>query len=336
MSRKLKGKIGYKKLRTTLLNHISKKQALKKRKQKIAHKTKPVINSKVKKNQQKQKEHETKFIPISKNETLLLVGEGNFSFARSLIEQDYILPENLIVTSYDASVQELKLKYPHTFEENYKFLVEEKVLIFFHIDCTNLIKSFKISKKNTWKKIMQTKGNISISGKVIQNIMFNFPHNGKGIKDMDKNIRDHQELISAYFKNCKDFFKMINSTITDAKTKYTQGYSLDERKNDGRLVDGVSESGIGKVILTMFTGEPYDLWEVRALAKQTGFQVEKSNKFQWENYPEYHHKRTNSEQDTTKPAQEREARTYVFKIFENSKKNKRSQKNNDDDDKDMD
>jgi len=66
-----------------------------------------------------------------------------------------------------------------------------------------------------------------------------------------------------------------------------------------------------------------------------GWKVARSSKFQWENYPEYHHKRTNSEMDTTKPAAERAARVYVFEInkkINNGKNSKNSKKEDDSDD----
>jgi len=43
-------------------------------------------------------------------------------------------------------------------------------------------------------------------------------------------------------------------------------------------------------------------------------------------FPEYHHRRTNSTKDTTKPASERDARIYIFEEWINN--------NKDDEDKD--
>ena len=79
--------------------------------------------------------------------------------------------------------------------------------------------------------------------------------------------------------------------------------------------------------------DSYDSWQIKTLAKTTGWKIERSNKFQWENYPGYSHKRTNSEQDTTKPAAERDARTYILEIF-NKHKHSKSKKNQKDSDSD--
>lgn len=61
--------------------------------------------------------------------------------------------------------------------------------------------------------------------------------------------------------------------------------------------------------------------------------LSRSSKFQWENFPGYHHRRTNSEQDTTKPAKERDARFYIFSkyVSNSSKHNRKSKKDTDSD-----
>ena len=49
--------------------------------------------------------------------------------------------------------------------------------------------------------------------------MFNFPHNGKGIKDVDRNIRNHQRLMLLFFENCQQLFDVINTdTISGYNT----------------------------------------------------------------------------------------------------------------------
>ncbi|KAL3233398.1 hypothetical protein RNJ44_03438 [Nakaseomyces bracarensis] len=324
MARRLKGKGHAKGLKAALLNHQASvklsKTIKKKEENKLKQKTQLNKNQKA----QKLQSANQKFIPFERNETLLLVGEGDLSFARSIVEEDYILPENLIVTSFDNSPTELRLKYPHSFEENYEFLVSENVKIFFQIDATKLIKSFKISKHTPWSKIMGPAWRY----KYLQNIMFNFPHTGKGIKDQDRNIMEHQELVFGYFDSAKQLFQLVNSGKKNTEIGHSQGYSLG---NDKDQKGNITEEGYGKIILSLFNGEPYDSWSVKILAKNNGLQIERSNKFQWENFKSYNHKRTNSEQDTTKPAKERDARIYIFKKFEKYKK-KRTKNESDDED----
>ncbi|GAV53613.1 hypothetical protein ZYGR_0AK01150 [Zygosaccharomyces rouxii] len=306
-------------LRTTLQRHqnASKLRNIRKQKDKKTQK-----NQSVKKNQESQKNHHTPFIPFGPHETLLLVGEGDFSFARSIIEQNYVMPENLVVTSYDNSIEELNSKYPHSFDENYKFLASEGVPVFFGVDATDLVKSFKLSKKTTWTKILGESWN----GKCLENIMFNFPHTGKGVRDQERNIRDHQNLVLGFFKSCKELFQIINSKWLKNRLQYGDTESSQ-----------LSEEGWGRIVLTLFAGEPYDSWRIKTLAKENKFQLQRSNRFEWEIFPGYHHKRTNSEQDTTKPAEERDARIYLFeKLGTVQKPSKRSRDSDDDDDDDDD
>lgn len=339
MARKLKGKITGKGLKSMLLQHQHVEQLNKQKAAKVENKLQLKEQKKKKQTGQAKKEKilalkagisgpdgssktipsstfhssmDKKFIPFERNSTLMMVGEGDFSFARSLIANDYIQSENLIVTSFDNSVKELELKYPHTFKNNYDFLNEHKVAMFFKIDATNLIKSFKMSKRQPWTKILP-----SFSLKKLDYIMFNFPHNGKGIKDQDRNITEHQRLMAVFFQSCLDFFKLIN---TRKDNKCLAGYAVSTNEK--------FYTPVGKVIVSVFDGEPYNSWQIKVLGKTNGgWKVDRSNKFQWENYPEYHHKRTNSEMDTTKPAAERPARLYVFEIPSGkSKKNGHPQK----------
>ncbi|XDT30427.1 protein of unknown function (DUF2431) [Nakaseomyces glabratus] len=318
MARRLKGKGGAKGLKAALLNHKANVQQNKVLKKKTENKIKQ--KTQLNKNQKKQQQNsvEKTFIPFEKNETLMLVGEGDFSFARSIIEESYILPENLIVTSYDNSYNELKLKYPHSFEENFKFLVDNNVKILYQVDATKLIKSLKLSKHTPWSKLMGP----SWKFKYLQNIMFNFPHTGKGVKDQDRNIRDHQELLFGFFDSAKQLYSLVNSNKKNLEVGQTMGYNL---SNNHDAKSNITEEGYGRIILSLFTGEPYDSWSIKILAKNNGLQLERSNKFQWENFPQYSHKRTNSEQDTTKPAKERDARIYIFKKYEKTKPKKVSE-----------
>ena len=161
-------------------------------------------------------------------------------------DRNYIKPEDMIVTSFDSGVTELKLKYPNSFENNYAFLVENNVTILFRVDATNLIKSLKISKKSPWSKIVGNKWN----GKVLESILFNFPHTGRGIKDQDRNIKEHQTLLHDYFKSCKQLFQLVNNDrkVLDSNRcmgGYSTGSTSDQK---------IDSEGYGKVILTLFNG----------------------------------------------------------------------------------
>ncbi|RLP64264.1 hypothetical protein L150_03007 [Candida albicans Ca529L] len=289
---------------------------------------------------QKEEKSTTKgLMPFNKdgNDKVLLIGEGDFSFAKSLILQNFIQPENLIATSFD-SFEQLINKY-----ENVNEIIEELknmgVIIMHEIDGTNLLKSLKLNpnklKRNNQNsdvgkvkklKLFKDYGNVNY-------IMFNFPHNGKGIKDVDRNIRDHQRLMLSFFENCQQLFDVIN---TDTISGYNT-FNSNNNNNNNNNTSGSSSTG--KIIISMFEGEPYHSWGIKILGKSQGWKVERSGKFDWSMFPEYHHRRTTSMKDTTKPANERDARMYIFEKFtkqDTAKQRKRGNGNDDSDDDDSD
>lgn len=201
-------------------------------------------------------------IPVSTEDTVLLVGEGDFSYAVALVENNYA--KNIIATSFDKTLEEIILKYPHSSEKNYSQLQESGVECLFNVDGTNLQKTLG-----------------SHAGKVKQDatvVVFNFPHDGKGTKDKERNIQNHQKLMSDFFESCQNLL---------GHKKY-------------------------KIAVSLFTGDPYDLWNIKILARAAGLSLQRSGTLFWDKFPEYHHRRTNSELSTTKPAELREARTYIF------------------------
>jgi 25S rRNA (uracil2634-N3)-methyltransferase len=73
------------------------------------------------------------------------------------------------------------------------------------------------------------------------------------------------------------------------------------------------------VIVTLFEGEPYTLWNIRDLARHCGLEVERSFGFQWGAYPGYRHARTlgvikgkDGNVGGGWRGEERAARTFVF------------------------
>lgn len=102
----------------------------------------------------------------------------------------------------------------------------------------------------------------------------------------------------------------------------------------------------GTIIVTLFEGEPYTLWNVRDLARHSGLQVERSFRFQASAYPGYHHARTlgvvkNKQGDVGGgwKGEDRAARSYVLVRKDEvakavSKKRKRSGDDEDSDDSD--
>ena len=88
-------------------------------------------------------------------------------------------------------------------------------------------------------------------------IIFNFPHVGGKSTDVNRQVRYNQELLVSFFQRILPL-----------------------------LADG------GTIIVTLFEGEPYTLWNVKDLARYAGLQVERSFRFRSKAYPGYKHART--------------------------------------------
>ena len=75
----------------------------------------------------------------------------------------------------------------------------------------------------------------------------------------------------------------------------------------------------GSIIVTLFEGVPYTLWNIRDLGRHSGLQVERSFKFQAKAYPSYRHSRTlgvikgkDGREGAGWKGEERDSRSYVF------------------------
>ena len=94
----------------------------------------------------------------------------------------------------------------------------------------------------------------------------------------------------------------------------------------------------GFIIVTIFEGQPYDLWNIRDLARHVGLKVQRSFKFQGSAYPGYKHARTlgNIEGGGGWKGEDRSARTYVLEASEGrptpTSKRKTGLKNDDSED----
>lgn len=266
------------------------KSAIKEAITKKADKEKSIKSGAGKKNSRKQVHNVKALIPFEFEETLLLVGEGDFSFAVSIVKNQLIDPLNLIATSYDT-YEEVLSKYPGA-TENINYLKEEGVSVHHQVDATDIALSMKLVNANRTK----TKGKLFLPHKKLNHIMFNFPHTGRGMKDVDRNIRDHQKLVLGYFKSALDLLDFDKNAAPPDLLGYAD----------------LQTTSKTNVILSLFEGEPYISWGVKSLARSVGLRVEQSGKFEWTAFEGYHHKRTNGIRDTTKPAAEREARIYIF------------------------
>ena len=59
-----------------------------------------------------------------------------------------------------------------------------------------------------------------------------------------------------------------------------------------KIARGLIEPKRGCVVMGTFTGEPYESWDIRGLARKEGFRVRRSGAFPWDSFPGYRHART--------------------------------------------
>lgn len=196
---------------------------------------------------------------LSSKDKILLVGEGNFSFARSLAE-NYLEEgsDNMIATCYDTE-QVLYQKYEDA-KDNVEFIREYGATVLFEVDATDLSKEVK---KNRYTKII-----------------FNFPHAGAGIKDQDRNVVANQKLLNAFFDSAAPLL-----------TKASQG-EIPATKSESRQVEEEIVPD-GEIHVALKTCQPYNLWAIKSLVKAKGvLAVKGTAPFYPDDYPGYEHRRT--------------------------------------------
>jgi 25S rRNA (uracil2634-N3)-methyltransferase len=102
-------------------------------------------------------------IPFTATDTILLVGEGNFSFTKALFTSGHgilahLPPSNVTATAYDSE-DTCYEKYPDA-RQIVQELKQRGVIVLFNVDATKL-NTHKELKKRKWKRIV-----------------WNFPHAG--------------------------------------------------------------------------------------------------------------------------------------------------------------
>ncbi|KAI1808559.1 hypothetical protein F4811DRAFT_548945 [Daldinia bambusicola] len=219
-------------------------------------------------------------IPFAPEDKILLVGDGDLSFAASLVEHHYCA--DVTATVLEKSLEELAEKYPHAAENIAKIEAEDSKVLF-GVDATKMA-AFVDKKKGGGSSSSSKDDGGGAAAGVMDRIIFNFPHVGGKSTDVNRQVRYNQELLVEFFKRAMP-----------------------------SLAPG------GSIIVTLFEGEPYTLWNIRDLARHTGLQVERSFKFQASAYPGYHHARTlgvvkskSGETGSGWKGEDRAARSYIF------------------------
>ncbi|KAL8291232.1 hypothetical protein RQP46_002210 [Phenoliferia psychrophenolica] len=281
---------------------------------------------------EKKRERKRGTNPYKVGDKILLIGEGNFSFAHSLLlsTPPTVSPHLVLATSYDT-LEVAMDKYPDLME-HVDAIKAAGMRVMFGVDATNLGKyrEVKSASGNGWDKVA-----------------FNFPHVGLGITDQDRNVRANQALILKFLRSIAPYLATgATSTIAQIKKKIipigkrppsTKANSKRPKKpeSDDEDEDVVVEDGpigsdpedeplaflqptagtarvqvAGTVLITLRTDAPYSLWHVQALATrgpllapsilprplpstpQPTYRVVRSFEFDARDWEGYEHRRT--------------------------------------------
>ncbi|KAG0707616.1 hypothetical protein DFH29DRAFT_979887 [Suillus ampliporus] len=198
-------------------------------------------------------------IPFKPTDKILLIGEGNFSFAHALVidppsSLEHLPPSNITATSYDSE-EECYDKYPDA-RSKVDVLRERGAEVLFGVDGTRLEKFGALKARR------------------FDRVVWNFPHAGKGITDQDRNILSHQMLILGFLRS------VVGCLAEGAiPTPLPRKRNRPADDDDDDVIDDATNEDIdasspstaqgarGTVLITLRNVPPYTIWDVPRLAK---------------------------------------------------------------------
>ncbi|KAJ5095133.1 hypothetical protein N7532_007424 [Penicillium argentinense] len=322
-------------------------------------------------------------VPFLRGDRILLIGEGDFSFARSLATQYKC--RKICATCYDSK-ETLYEKYPQA-EQNIQDITSSKSKssaaenedenqdeeeedskesapkaqsaprVLFSIDARKLgaqggggkeiRQGFTRRERKipAWKLHQQQQQG---SGKGEETkpkppsgpwdvICFNFPHVGGLSTDVNRQVRANQELLVSFFKSCLPLLSAAPEKINeDEEWDYDEDLSesdeVEDEDGDAQTTGKSTREGPGQILVSLFEGEPYTLWNIKDLARHAGLQVVTSFRFPWASYEGYSHARTLGEVEGKDGGrggwrgEDRDARMYVFEVKKEIPKPKRKKR----------
>ncbi|KAJ2305171.1 hypothetical protein IWW55_002073 [Coemansia sp. RSA 2706] len=245
------------------------------------------------------------FFPYTSTDTILLIGEGNFSFAHS-IARTLGSAANIVATAHDSEPV-AREKYSD---------------IDVHTDAVRTLGgSVLFSVDGT-----QLDSCAELRGRKFTHIVFNFPHAGAGIKDQQRNIQTNQKLLLGFFRSARPLLiagtKATQAPATDS-IDYSSGSDGEVRRPSSKRrkrakreqpvqaieFDGVQAEVVydvvegryeleqelqkpGQIHVTLKSGLPYDQWNILQLARECGLASRPTRVFDLDAFPGYEHRRT--------------------------------------------
>lgn len=138
-------------------------------------------------------------IPFDKQDTILLLGEANFSFSLSLLREPHNLPAHqILATVYDSEKVTLE-KYPDA-AENIRLLKEKGAQVEFGVDAGALEKCKAVGKGRRWSRVIFNFPHVGMCP-VYLPISRHSPSTGAGITDQDRNILTNQHMLLKFFRS---------------------------------------------------------------------------------------------------------------------------------------
>ena len=107
-------------------------------------------------------------IPFHAEDRILLIGEGDFSFAKAIVEHHGCC--DVIATCFDSK-EVLLEKYQPQAEEHIQYLEDEGQTVLYGVDATKLSANKALNK-----------------GELYDRVLFNFPHVGGKTKDVNRQV----------------------------------------------------------------------------------------------------------------------------------------------------